>query len=450
VTVRLNEQRYEDVVNHVLNLQEQTPPVALRERQPWALIRRHRWLLVGIALGLLLVLLLVVRTVGRNDDQRGAGRNGRFNNNEDVVAVSIATVTSGDIQVRIPALGTVTPLATATVKAQVVGLLQKIDFTEGQLVHQGDLLAQIYSRPFEAAVDQADGTLKRDQALLADARLDLKRYEDLLKQDGIPAQQVDTQRATVAQYVGTVEADQANLQSAKVNLAWTRIVAPVTGRAGLRQVDQGNYVTPNDANGIVVITQLQPITVIFPIPEDYVTQISRRLHEGATLPVIARDKGNTTDLAQGKLLTLDNQIDTTTGTVKLRALFENQDDSLFPNQFVNVQLIEDTLHNQIIMPNAAVRHGAPNGVTAAFVYVVNRKASTVAVRPVTLGVVDPSDSRGEMVAILAGLKPGDVVVTEGGDRLRDGAQVLLPGAAPPKPQPNKKGWNGRSGNRFRR
>jgi len=235
-------------------------------------------------------------------------------------------------------------------------------------------------------------------------------------------QTLDTQRALVDQYQGTIESDQGQLQTAKVNLIYTRIVSPVNGRVGLRQVDQGNYVTPGDTNGIVVINQVQPITVIFPIPEDNVPALNRRLHDGGALEVDAYDRTNSAKLAQGKLLTLDNQIDTTTGTVKLRALFDNADGALFPNQFVNIQLLQEVLKNQVIMPNSAVRRGAPNGVVTTFVYVVNAD-DTVSVRPVTLGVLD-----GERVAVSAGLAAGETVVTEGGDRLRDGAKVVPPRA----------------------
>jgi multidrug efflux system membrane fusion protein len=348
------------------------------------------------------------------------GRNGQ----NGPVAVSVATAVSGDVHVNIPALGTVTPLATVTVRTQIIGTLQRIFFTEGQLVHQGDALAQIDPRPYEAALQQMEGNLKRDQALLADARLDLTRYENLVKEDSIAQQQLDTQRALVDQYVGTIQADEGQVKTAQVNLVYTHITAPVTGRVGLRQVDQGNYVTPGDTNGIVLLNQLQPITVIFTIPEDNVPAVMKRLRAGATLTVAAFDRTNATKIADGKLLTADNSIDVTTGTIKMRAQFDNADGALFPNQFVNVQLLVDVLHDQVIMPNAAVRRGAPNGVTTTFVYLVNADRS-VSVRPVTLGVVD-----GENVAVTAGLKPGEIVVTEGGDRLREGAQVLLPNSAP--------------------
>ncbi len=343
------------------------------------------------------------------------------------VAVAVATVSPGDIQIRIPALGTVTTLANVTVRTQITGTLQKILFTEGQMVHAGEVIAQIDPRPYEAALQTARGNLRRDQALLADARLDLQRYEELVKEDSIAVQQLDTQRALVDQYIGTIESDEGLVKTAEVNLIYTRIESPATGRVGIRQVDQGNYVTPGDTNGIVVINQLQPISVIFNIPEDNVLAIMKKVRDGAPMAVEAYDRGNAVKLAVGKLATVDNEIDVSTGTVKLRATFDNTDGSLFPNQFVNVQLLLELLKNQLIMPNSAVRRGAPNGVITTFVYLVNAD-HTVAVRPVTLGVVD-----GERVAVTAGLQAGDVVVTEGGDRLRDGAAVELPGAAPASP-----------------
>jgi multidrug efflux system membrane fusion protein len=393
-----------------------SPP---RDSRPF--IARH-WRALTIAL--IIVALLVGFVLYLRTKQPVAapprGRNGQ----NGPVAVSVATALSGDIQLKIPALGTVTPLATVTVRTQITGTLQKIFFTEGQFVHQGDALAQIDPRPYEAALQQMEGNLKRDQALLANAKVDLKRYVGLVKEDSVAEQQLDTQRALVDQLVGTIEADEGQVKTAQVNLVYTHIIAPVTGRVGLRPVDQGNYVTPGDANGIVLINQLQPITVIFSIPEDNVSAVMKRVQSGAVLPVDAYDRPNTTKIASGKLLTVDNSIDITTGMVKLRAQFDNTDSLLFPNQFVNIQLLQDVLANQIIMPNAAVRRGAPNGVATTFVYVV-KADSSVSVRPVTLGVVD-----GENVAVTAGLKAGEVVVTEGGDRLRDGAQVQLPNAAP--------------------
>jgi multidrug efflux system membrane fusion protein len=394
-----------------------SPP--LQDNRPF-LVRHWKALVIALVIVLLLVgFVLYLRT---KQPVAGTAR-GRGGQNAPV-AVSVATAVSGDIQVKIPALGTVTPLATITVRTQITGALQKIYFTEGQYVHQNDPLALIDPRPYDAALLQMEGNLKRDQALLADAILDLKRYEGLVREDSIAQQQLDTQRALVDQYVGTVQSDQGQVQTAKVNLIYTRIAAPATGRVGLRQVDQGNYVTPGDANGIVLLNQLQPITVIFSIPEDNVSAVMQRVHAGAALTVEAFDRTNAAKIADGKLLTVDNSIDVTTGTIKVRAQFDNADSALFPNQFVNTQLLVDVLHDQVIMPNAAVRRGAPNGVASTFVYLVNTDR-TVSVRPVTLGVVD-----GEKVAVTAGLNAGEVVVTEGGDRLRDGATVLLPGPAP--------------------
>jgi multidrug efflux system membrane fusion protein len=382
---------------------------------------------MGGAVVLFVVMILVVRHL-QHKQQAPAGAFGPPGGAksgkkppDDPVAVAVAVAHLGNIQVRVPALGTVTPLASVTVRTQISGILQKIVFTEGQLVHQGELLAQIDPRPYEAAVKQMQGNLRRDQALLADARLDLTRYEGLVKEDSIAVQTLDTQRAVVAQDEGTVESDEGQLATAEVNLVYTHILAPVTGRVGLRQVDQGNYVTPTDTNGIVVVNELQPITVIFSIPEDNVNALFRRMH-GGPLKVEAYDRTNSAKLAEGRLLTADNQIDTSTGTVKLRAEFVNADGSLFPNQFVNVELLLDLLENQVTIPVAAVHRGAPKGVTTDFVYVINADR-TVSVRPVTLGTTD-----GDQVAVSAGLVAGERVVTEGGDRLRDGALVELPGA----------------------
>jgi multidrug efflux system membrane fusion protein len=390
-------------------------------RRPF--IVRH-WKLLLILIVFIVLMIALVRYIQQKQPVALSGNRGRFGQNGPV-AVGTATAALGDIAVKIPALGTVTPLATVTVRTQISGVMQRIFFTEGQLVKQGDTLAEIDPRPYEAALQQMQGNLKRDQALLADAKLDLKRYEGLVKEDSIAQQQLDTQRALVDQYIGTIEADEGQLKTAQVNLIYTKIAAPATGIVGLRQVDQGNYVTPGDTNGIVLLNQLQPITVIFAIPEDNVSAIAKRLGAGAALTVEAFDRTNSAKIADGKLLTLDNAIDITTGTVKLRAQFDNADRALFPNQFVNVQLLVDTLHDQIIMPNSAVRRGAPNGVTTDFVYIVDAADRTVSVHPVTLGVVD-----GERVAVAKGLAAGDIVVTEGADRLRDGAQVLLPDAGP--------------------
>src|ERR1700733_9358717 len=408
-------------IGELVTTVQEDPQFLAPPRNSRPFIARH-WLALTIAL--IIVALLVGFVLYLRTKQPVAapprGRNGQ----NGPVAVSVATAALGDIQVKIPALGTVTPLATVTVRTQIIGTLQKIFFTEGQFVHQGDALAQIDPRPYEAALQQMQGNLMRDQALLANAKVDLKRYVQLVKDDSIAEQQLDTQRALVDQLVGTIQADEGQVKTAQVNLVYTHITAPVTGRVGLRQVDQGNYVTPGDANGIVLLNQLQPITVIFTIPEDNVPAVMKRLRDGATLTVGAFDRTNATKIADGKLLTADNSIDVTTGTIKLRAQVDNTDSAPLPHQFVNSQLLVDVPHDHIVIPNAAVRRREPNGVAKPFVYVLHADR-TVSVRPVTLGVVD-----GEKVAVTAGLKAGEVVVTEGGDRLRDGAQGQLPGAAP--------------------
>ena len=332
--------------------------------------------------------------------------------------VVAAAAVTGDIDITLNGLGTVTSLATVAVKSQLSGQLVRVVYQEGQMINKGDLVAEIDSRPYELALAQAQGALERDLALLQSAELDLKRYQDLAKTNAIPRQQLDTQVSLVAQDKGLVTSDKAQIDTQKLNIAYCHIVSPVTGRAGLRLVDPGNYVTANDASGIVVITQLQPISVIFTVAEDNLPQIVKRLRAGATLPVTAFDRSGATKLATGTLKTLDNQIDTTTGTLKLRAEFANEDESLFPNQFVNVQLLIDTLHDATVVPTSAIQRGAPG----TFVYLVNAD-NTVAVRPVTLG---PASA--ERVAIQTGLAPGDRVVVDGADKLRSGARVVVRGA----------------------
>jgi len=334
--------------------------------------------------------------------------------------VVVAPATVGDIDVALNALGTVTSLATVTIRSQISGYLVKVAYQEGQIVKKGDLLAEIDSRSYELALAQAQGTLERDKALLATAQLDLKRYQDLAKTNAIPRQQLDTQASLVSQYQANIISDQAQIDNAKLNIAYCHIVAPISGRVGLRLIDQGNYVTAGDATGLVVITQLQPISVIFTTAEDNLPQIQKRLRAGATLPVTAFDRTGTTKLSVGALRTIDNQIDTTTGTVRLRAEFANDDDSLFPNQFVNVRLLVDVLHDVTIIPASAVQRGAPG----TYVYLINAD-STVAVKPITLGV-----GSGERIAVTAGLSPGDRVVIDGADKLRNGAKVIVRESTP--------------------
>lgn len=340
------------------------------------------------------------------------------------VPVGVAVAQKGDMPVTLTELGTVTPLATVTVKTQINGYLTAVAFQEGQHVKKGDFLAQIDPRPYQVALEQAQGQLAKDQALLHNAQLDLKRYNTLVAQNSIATQTRDTQSSLVSQYQGTVLSDQAQVDAQKLNLTYCHIVSPVTGRVGLRQVDAGNYVQTSDPNGIVVVTQLQPISVIFTVPEDNLPPVLKQWHAGAELTATAYDRTNTTQLAVGRLDTIDNQIDTTTGTVKLRAIFDNSDESLFPNQFVNLKLLVNTLHDAVLVPTAAIQRGAPG----TFVYRVEPN-NTVAVQKVKLG---PGD--GQRVAVLAGLDAGNQVVDDGADRLKDGAKVTIappPGAAGP-------------------
>ncbi|ABE30069.1 RND efflux pump, membrane fusion protein, CzcB subfamily [Paraburkholderia xenovorans LB400] len=349
-----------------------------------------------------------------------AGRGGAGGMANMAQPVHVAAAVQGEMPVVLTALGTVTPLANVTVLPQLSGTLQEVYFKEGQMVKKGDVLAQIDPRPYQISLDNAQGTLARDEALLQTARLDLKRYQTLLSQDSIASQQVDTQASLVRQYEGTVKSDKANIDTYKLDLVYARITAPVSGRVGLRQVDPGNYVTPSLTNGIVVITQLQPISVIFTTSEDNLQQIIQQTQAGEKLSVTAYDRSNTTSLEGGTLETLDNQIDTTTGTIKLRAIFQNSKNLLFPNQFVNTRLLVDTIKDAVIVPTPAVL----NGSMGQFVYVV-KPDNTVTVRPVKVGPVD-----GERTSIKSGLAVGERVVIDGSDRLKEGAKITIPADKP--------------------
>jgi multidrug efflux system membrane fusion protein len=327
--------------------------------------------------------------------------------------VGVAVARKADIPVVIEALGTVTPAANVTVRPQVSGVITQVLFKEGQMVKKGDLLATIDPQSFQMALTQAIGARQRDEAQLEAARVTLQRYRTLLSQDSIARQDVDTQAALVQQLEGTVTIDRGNEGAARLNLGYARIVAPVSGRVGLRAIDAGNYIAAGDATGFVVITQIAPIDVEFAIPQDRVPEIQARLADGAQLPVGAWDRARTKRLDAGTFSTLDNQVDTTTGTVKAKARFANADGTLFPNQFVNVRLLLRTINNAVVVPVTALRHG-PNG---DFVYVVNED-KTVALRNVTRG-----EAGVDNVAIATGLELGEQVVTEGGDRLKDGAKV---------------------------
>ncbi|HWJ68773.1 MAG TPA: efflux RND transporter periplasmic adaptor subunit [Sphingobium sp.] len=365
----------------------------------------------GLAALLLLLIGLAAwsftRTQGRAD--RG--------NLRPKTTVGLARAVRSDMPVMLNAIGTVQPVTTATVRTQLAGVLFSLDFKEGQIVTKGQLLARIDPRPYQLALSQARANLARDQSQLALANLDLKRYQTLWTQDSIARQQVETQAATVKQTEGIVAADRAAIGTAALNLAYTAITAPVAGRIGLRQADLGNYLTPADANGLAVITQTDPIDVTFALPQEQLPQIVDATQRGAGLPVTIKAQNGTAVLAQGHFLTLDNQIDATSGTVKAKARFANPGNVLFPNQFVNVSLLATTLRQAVVVPVAAVRHG-PSG---DFVFVLQPD------RTVKLQLVRSGPSDGIHTVMLSGVAAGAQIVVEGADSLDDGASVTLPG-----------------------
>jgi multidrug efflux system membrane fusion protein len=371
---------------------------------------RWIWLVVVVCIAAAAYKLFLMQTA-----TQAVARAKALNDAQRPLPVMAVKARKADMDINLRGLGTVTPVNTVTVRCQVSGQLLRVHFEEGQSVKEGMLLAEIDPRPFEVQLMQAEGQLVRDESLLKNAEIDLERYKLLLKQDSIPEQQVSTQESLVQQYKGAVKTDQGQIASAKLQITYSRVIAPVSGRIGLRLVDTGNMVQPTDVNGMAVITQLQPITVVFSVPQDNLPAIMKRLRAGEVLPAYAYSQDGKTLLAKGTLLAVDNQIDTTTGTVKLKAKFANMNNELFPNQFVNVVMKVDTLSGVTVMPTAATQRGS----IGTFAYVV-KKDKTINVRQLQLGPAE-----GENVAVLNGLAPGEFVVVVGGDKLREGTKVAI-------------------------
>jgi multidrug efflux system membrane fusion protein len=382
------------------------PAVKARSKKAWWF-----WLLLLVALGSGGYWLLRRPWPGPAPSRSASGRSAGQS-----VPVAVAAVHKGEMAVYLNGLGSVTAFNTVTVRSRVDGQLDKVLFQEGQFVHQGDLLAEIDPRPFAVQLAQAEGVLARDQAQLNNAKVDLVRYQTLYQQDSIPKQQLDTQVATVSQLEGNIKADQAQIDNARLQLVYCRITAPISGRVGLRLVDAGNIVHASDQNGLLIITQVQPISVLFAIPEDNLQAVLKELRAGKRLSVEAYDRSGKTKISTGYLLTLDNQIDPTTGTTRLKAVFQNGDNALFPNQFVNARLLLDVEHGSLIVPTVAIQRG-PQGT---FVYVV-KADRTVEVRPIKLGHTEGNDT-----SIETGVSEGERVVVDGVDKLQPGSKVRLP------------------------
>lgn len=365
------------------------------------------------------IVLLAIFAVGfvlvlrQHDDTTKAAKSPRGGGGP--VTITTTTALSGDIGVYFDSIGTVVPMYTASITSQVNGIVNAVHFTEGQIVSKGDALVDIDARPYQATLLQAQGTLDRDENVLAQAKMDFERYKEAWARNAIPKQTLDDQEKLVLQDQGTVKIDQGTVQYDQIQVEYCHIIAPISGKVGLRLVDPGNVVQSSGTLTLAVITQLQPITVIFTIPEDSLGQVQQRLHKNAVLTVDAFDRGGQKKIASGKLLTLDNLIDTTTGTVKARASFDNRDSSLFPNQFVNIRLLVDTLHGSTLIPASAIQH---NG-QADFVYVV--QDNTAHMRSIKAGVTDAGQTQ------VTGISPGDVLANSSFDKLQDNAKIVLPG-----------------------
>lgn len=403
------------------------------DRQP-SPHRNRNWIIVAIVVVIVLGIFLMTRSSKKKQATAAAARAQAANRAVPVLAVP---ATKGDIGSYLTGLGTVTAVSTVTVRSRVDGQLTRVAFQEGQLVRAGDLLAEIDPRPFQVQLMQAEGQKAKDVATLKNAQLDLQRYETLVQQDSIPRQQLDTQKSTVNQLEGALKTDEAQIESARLNLAYCRITAPNTGRVGLRLVDAGNMIHASDANGLVVITQLQPIAVLFTIPADQLPPVQAKLAAGAKLTVEAWDRDLKTKLATGSLLAVDNQIDPATGTVRLKALFQNENIPLYSNQFVNARLLVDTLRSVVLVPTAAIQRSPQ----ATFVWVVKPDQTA------DMRTVDVQLTEGDRVAIRSGLAEGERVVVDGVDKLQPGTKVALaqPGAGAAGGRGGAPGAKGQSG-----
>jgi multidrug efflux system membrane fusion protein len=388
-----------------------TPEYARRLEEPPRNVDRPKsrwWVWVLVAVALIVLAVVWQRRSTSSQSKASADPAPR------AIMISASPAKQGDIGIYLTALGTVTPVYTVTVTSRVQGEIMRVNYHEGQMVRKGDSLLEIDPRPYEAAVLQFEGQLAHDQAVLNEAKIDLERYQQAFNRNAIAKQQLDDQNQVVLQDEGTVKNDEGQLANAKVNLVYTHITAPIDGRVGLRLVDPGNIVQAGSTTPLVVITQLQPITVIFSVAEDQLNQIQQQLRKGKKLIVDAFDRDQSNKLASGTLLTLDNVIDTTTGTLKLKAIFPNTDNALFPSQFVNARLLVDTLHNVTLIPTPAIQRNAQG----AYVYVISSD-QTATIRPIKPGVADGASTAVE------GLQPGDIIATNGFDKLQDGAKVSV-------------------------